>query len=60
VVPAVSVEEEEEVKRVAETAVWKPNQESDVLLTRMVEARKELLAGKDYIRRFPILSHPFI
>jgi GNAT superfamily N-acetyltransferase len=52
VVPGVSVEEEEEVKRVAETAVWKPNQESDVLLTRMVEARKELLAGKSYIRKF--------
>ncbi|PQE32432.1 acetyltransferase protein [Rutstroemia sp. NJR-2017a WRK4] len=58
VVPAVSVEEEEDAKRLAETAVWKPNEESDVLLTRMVNARKELLAGKNYLRLDYLAVHP--
>lgn len=61
-VPPVGAEEEEEMKRVAETAIFEPNSESDVLLVPMQEARKELLDGKEYMRMFPIqkvLGNPY-
>lgn len=51
VVPAVSPEEEAEVRRVAATAVWDPNQESDVLSEPVTALREPLLAKKPYLRK---------
>ena len=59
IVPSVGVEEVK-IKCIAETAVWKPNAESDVLLTRMVSARKELLDGNEYMRRVPHIWYTLI
>ncbi|OHF02975.1 acetyltransferase [Colletotrichum orchidophilum] len=54
VVPSVSVEEEAEIRRVAATADWDPNDESDELLIPIREAKNEILAKKDYMRALKI------
>ncbi len=51
-VPAVSAEEEAEIRRVAATAQWDPNEESDHLTKHIQEAKKGILARKDYIRKY--------
>ncbi|KAL5332071.1 hypothetical protein ACEPPN_001615 [Leptodophora sp. 'Broadleaf-Isolate-01'] len=58
VVPLVGAEEEEEMKRIAATAIWKPNDESDDLLVPLQEARKELLKGKEYMFLDYLAVHP--
>lgn len=56
VVPAVSPEEEAEIRRVAATAHWDPNEESDHLGEHIQEAKKEILVRKEYIRKYA--GHP--
>ncbi|KAK5989901.1 hypothetical protein PT974_08164 [Cladobotryum mycophilum] len=48
-VPAVSPEEEAEINRVAETAIWDPNEESDVLFAPINKIEKELMGDKPYM-----------
>ncbi len=52
-VPAVSAEEEAEIARVADTAVWDPDCTSDPLLDGMREIQKEILGRKTYISTMP-------
>ena len=49
VVPEVLEEEEEEMNRVAATAVWDPDLTSDPLLDRMREIQEEIVARKVYM-----------
>jgi len=49
VVPAVDAAEEAEMQRVADTAIWDPNEESDGLVKPVQEAKREILARKEYI-----------
>jgi hypothetical protein len=51
VIPAVSAEEEAEIRRVAATAHWDPNEEADHLAKPIQEAKKEILARKEYMRK---------
>ncbi|KAK1714378.1 hypothetical protein BDP67DRAFT_589780 [Colletotrichum lupini] len=52
VVPSVSQEEEAEIQRVAVTAHWDPNEESDDLLVPIREAEDEILSRRAYMRVF--------
>lgn len=52
VVPAVSPEVEAEIRRVAATAVWDPNEDSDVLFGEVKALREPILAEKPYMRKF--------
>ncbi|KAK1445699.1 acetyltransferase [Colletotrichum melonis] len=52
VVPSVSQEEEAEIRRVAGTAHWDPNEESDDLLVPIREAEDEILSRRAYMRVF--------
>lgn len=56
-VPAVSAEEEAEILRVAETAVWDPDFTSDPLLDGVREIREEIASRKPYISVSPLYSH---
>lgn len=56
-VPAVSAEEEAEISRVADTAVWDPDFTSDPLLDGVREIEKEILGRKTYMSMVPSLSH---
>ncbi|KDN65588.1 putative acetyltransferase [Colletotrichum sublineola] len=59
-VPAVTSEEEAEFQRIAKTAHWDPNEDSDELLTPIIEAKDEILAKKSYMRwSDPLLSAVF-
>ncbi|KAH6651924.1 hypothetical protein BKA67DRAFT_572422 [Truncatella angustata] len=58
IVPAVGPEEEAEIRRVAEAAVFDPNQESDELLVEVNEIRNEILTRKDYMRLDYLAVHP--
>lgn len=49
--PAVSAEEEAEIRRVADTAVFNPDQTSDALDVPVGETRREILAKKSYMRK---------
>ncbi len=52
-VPAVSAEEEAEISRVADTAVWDPDYTSDPLLDGMREIQSEILGRKTYMSIVP-------
>ncbi|GAB7357757.1 hypothetical protein MBLNU459_g0407t2 [Dothideomycetes sp. NU459] len=58
IVPAVSPEEEAEFKRLADTAVFDPNTETDALLPPIQQARSEILARKPYLRLEYLAVHP--
>lgn len=51
VVPAVSAEEEAEIRRVADTAHMDPNEEFDHLTDHIQEVKKEILSRKEYLRQ---------
>lgn len=48
-VPAVSPEQEAEISRVADTAVWDPDYTSDPLLDGVREIEREILGRKEYM-----------
>jgi len=50
VVPAVTVEEEAEFRRIASTVIWDPNNEADEDPDPVEETKKEILARKPYMR----------
>jgi hypothetical protein len=50
VVPGVGEEEEAEIRRVAGTVHWDPNEESDHLADEVQRARKEILGRGEYMR----------
>ncbi|KAK2038477.1 acetyltransferase [Colletotrichum somersetense] len=58
VVPAVTSEEEAQIQRVAKTAHWDPNEESDELIIPIREAKDEILATKPYMRLDYLAVHP--
>ncbi|KAK1673598.1 acetyltransferase [Colletotrichum godetiae] len=58
VVPSVSEEKEAEIRRVAATVHWDPNQESNELLIPIREAENEILTKKDYMRLDYLAIHP--
>ncbi|KAF7538263.1 hypothetical protein G7054_g3075 [Neopestalotiopsis clavispora] len=58
VVPAVSPEEEDEFKRVAESADWKPDVTSDPLDDEMIRIKQELIAAKPYMVLDYLAVHP--
>ncbi|KAI1871502.1 uncharacterized protein JN550_004496 [Neoarthrinium moseri] len=58
VVPAVTEAEEAEIERVAATAVWDPNPESDVLVEPISKIKKEILGRKPYLRLDYMAVHP--
>lgn len=47
--PAVSEEEEAEFRRLAESAHWDPNEESDALSQPALDKKKEILTRKEYL-----------
>jgi len=49
VVPGVEKEEEREIRGLAESAVFDPKRECDVLLEPILEAKKEILDKKPYL-----------
>lgn len=51
VVPSVSAEEEEKIRKVADTAHWDPNEETDVFIGPVRALREPLLAKKPYMRQ---------
>jgi hypothetical protein len=51
VVPAVSAEEEAEIRRVAGTAHWDPNEEADGIVVPVLEARDEILGRGEYMSK---------
>ncbi|SPQ25301.1 be2271e8-e575-4727-9cea-0151190e28ca [Thermothielavioides terrestris] len=57
-VPAVSAEEEAEISRVADTAVWDPDSTSDPLQDAIREIKDELLARKPYMILDYLAVHP--
>ncbi|KAI0127674.1 acetyltransferase [Xylariales sp. AK1849] len=58
ITPAVSPEEEAEIRRVAATAHWDPNCDADILLEPIQEIEDEILAKKLYIRLEYLAVHP--
>ena len=52
IVPAVSEEEEAEIRRVAATATWNPNHDSDALDVPVAEIKEEILKRKPYLRKW--------
>ncbi|GJC89475.1 hypothetical protein ColLi_12313 [Colletotrichum liriopes] len=58
IVPAVSLEEQAEIRRRAETTHWDPNEESDELLIPIREAKNEILGRQSYIRLDYLAVHP--
>ncbi|ROW04791.1 hypothetical protein VMCG_04931 [Cytospora schulzeri] len=58
VIPAVSPEEEAELNRIAETAHWDPNLESDVQFEPVRAIKKPILARKPYMRLDYLAVHP--
>ncbi|KAK3357852.1 hypothetical protein B0T25DRAFT_517222 [Lasiosphaeria hispida] len=58
VVPAVSLEEEAEINRVAETAVWNPTSGTDPLSDGPREIEKEILSRKGYMILDYLAVHP--
>ncbi|KAH8802600.1 acetyltransferase [Xylogone sp. PMI_703] len=50
VIPAVGPDEEAEIRRIASTAIWDPNTDSDELLVPIREIEEEILARKPYMR----------
>lgn len=53
-VPAVEAEKEAEIRRIAETVVWDPNDDADVLLDRVNALEKEVTPKKSYISKLRI------
>jgi hypothetical protein len=53
-VPAVGEEEEAEIRRIAETADWKWLPGAEVLDIPVSRIKKELLEGKEYLRKFDL------
>ena len=49
-VPAVSPEEEAEIQRVAATAIFNPNKETDPLDDKVTQIKNELMGRKPYLR----------
>ncbi|KXH51148.1 acetyltransferase [Colletotrichum nymphaeae SA-01] len=58
VVPSVGQDEEAEIRRVAATAHWDPNEESDDLLVPIREAEDEILSRRAYMRLGYLAVHP--
>lgn len=56
-VPAVGEEEEIEIRRVAATADWDPNQESDELLVESRAIEEEILGRGVWMRMWIFCSH---
>lgn len=56
VIPAVSAEEAIEISRVADTAVWDPDDTSDALMDRVREIQDEILARKAYMSTGPLFT----
>ncbi len=52
-IPAVSAEEEAEISRMADTAVWDPDDASDSLMDGAREIKNEILARKTYMSTVP-------
>ncbi len=50
IVSAVEPEEEAEIRRIATTAIFNPNEDSDVLLVPIREVKNEILPRKPYVR----------
>ncbi|KAK0724424.1 acetyltransferase [Lasiosphaeris hirsuta] len=57
-VPTVSSEEEAEIDRVAETAVWDPRSDTDPLSDGPREIEKEILGRKEYMILDYLAVHP--
>ncbi|KAF4770145.1 hypothetical protein N7455_006246 [Penicillium solitum] len=57
-VPAVEAEKEAEIRRIAETVVWDPNDDADVLLDRVNALEKEVTPKKSYITLEYLAVHP--
>jgi len=58
VVPAVGPEEEAEFRRIADTAIWDPNTDSDELLVPVYKVKEEILARKPYMCLDYLAVHP--
>ena len=59
-VPSVPAEEEAEIVRVAESAIWDPDPTSDPLLNKPLKIKAELLARKPYMSmQSPSLQMPY-
>lgn len=52
--PAVEPEKEAEIRRIAETVVWDPNDDADALLDRVNALEKEVTPKTPYISKLPI------
>ena len=50
-VPAVAPEKEAEIRRIAETATWDPNNDADELGDRVIALRKEVTPKKPHISK---------
>ncbi|KAJ5636272.1 uncharacterized protein N7484_009585 [Penicillium longicatenatum] len=57
-VPAVEPEEEAEIRRLAETVVWDPNDDADELLDRVKALEKEVTPKTPYICLEYLAVHP--
>lgn len=53
-VPAVESEKEAEIRRIAETVVWDPNDDADALLDRVHALGKEVTPKTPYISKLQI------
>ncbi|KAF7518069.1 hypothetical protein PCG10_000643 [Penicillium crustosum] len=53
-VPAVEPEKEAEIRRIAETVVWDPNDDADVLLDRVNALEKEVTPKTPYMSKLRI------
>jgi hypothetical protein len=49
-VPAVAAEEEPEIRRVADTAIWDPRHDADALDEPISRIKREILERKPYLR----------
>ncbi|RDW69861.1 acetyltransferase-2 [Coleophoma cylindrospora] len=58
IVPAVEPKAEAEIRRIAATAIWDPNAESDALLVPIREVKNEILARKPYMHLEYLAVHP--
>ncbi|KZL66174.1 GCN5-related N-acetyltransferase [Colletotrichum tofieldiae] len=58
IVPAVTLEEQAEIHRIAETTHWDPNEESDELLIPIREAKNEILRRQSYMLLDYLAVHP--
>ncbi|RFU29309.1 hypothetical protein B7463_g7031, partial [Scytalidium lignicola] len=58
VVLAAGPDEEAEIRRIADTAIWDPNTDSDELLLPIREIKNEILTRKPYMRLDYLAVHP--